>query len=87
MTDKDIAVTWLSEADRKRDLRRQKIANLKWSAYMWWHGFYWYVLHSTRLARPYSRLMCRLNLYRTYHDGRCQWCGKYHGSQTKGVIN
>ncbi len=72
------AVTWASEADRKRDLRRQKIGNIKSSIKMAWHTFYWRTLHLTRLARPYSKIMCHFGLYRKFADGRCMWCGGIH---------
>jgi hypothetical protein len=69
---------WASEADRQKDLRHRKIADIKYSIYMWWHGFYWKVLHLCWLARPYSIAMCRLRLYRKFPDGRCMWCGEKH---------
>lgn len=74
----DRAVTWACEADRKRDLRRRKIAKMKSDIGMWWHGVYWKALHLTRLAKPYSITLCRLNLYRQFPGGRCMWCGETH---------
>ena len=76
MNSQDQYVTWASEADRKKDLRQQKTANIKHSIYMWWYGFYWKVLHLTGLARPYSVAMCKLGWYRRFRDGRCMWCGE-----------
>ncbi len=72
------AVTWASEAARKKDIRYRKISKFKSNLKMIWLGVYWRALHVTRLARPYSKLMCRLNLYRKSLDGRCQWCGRKH---------
>jgi hypothetical protein len=71
-------VTWANESARKRDQRWRRRMQLKADLFMWWHGFYWKVLHVTRLARPYSRAMCRVGLYRKYPDGRCMWCGVNH---------
>lgn len=42
------------------------------------HSIKWRILHLTKLATPYSKLMCKLNLYGFYPDGRCQWCGVDH---------
>lgn len=47
-------------------------------AYMKWHWFYWKILYLLKLARPYSILMCKLNLYKKFLDGRCHWCGNIH---------
>lgn len=71
-------VTYRNEKDRLKDMRFRKIANIKYNLYMRWHRVYWKLLHITLLARPYSKLMCKLGLYRKYADGRCNWCGKIH---------
>ena len=76
--DNDRAVTWASEAARKRDMRWRRRLEMKHAAFMWWHGFYWKILHLTWLARPYSVTMCRIGLYRKSPDGRCMWCGEGH---------
>lgn len=60
------------------DKIRSKYYNLKSALYMKWHAFYWRALYITRLARPYSVAMCRLNLYRKFPGGRCMWCGEKH---------
>lgn len=57
---------------------RRAYGEAKHSVYMKWHAFYWRALHLTGLARPYSIMMCNLRLYRTFRDGRCQWCGIIH---------
>lgn len=72
------AVTWASEAHRKKDMRRQRWVNLKSSLAMWWHGAYWATLHAFGLGRPYSIAMCKAGLYRKFPDGRCMWCGVCH---------
>ena len=72
------AFTYATEKDRRADLRRRKIAHIKQGSFMLWHKFYWSALHLFRLSRPYSVLMCKVNLYRKYLDGRCQWCGTNH---------
>jgi hypothetical protein len=74
----DKVVTWASEEHRKKDLRRQKINDFKFNAFMVWHKVYWKFLHLSGLARPYSVLMCKLNLYRKLPDGQCMWCGVNH---------
>lgn len=73
------AVTWANAKVEKADKRQRFIVEIKCAIYMKWHSFYWKVLHLTRLARPYSKTMCFLNLYRTFPDGRCMWCGNKHG--------
>jgi hypothetical protein len=77
----DRAVTWASEADRQRDLRRRRRAERKHKVFMFAHGVFWKTLHTLWLARPYSIAMCWLNLYRRFPDGRCMWCGSVHISQ------
>lgn len=54
------------------------VNKVKWPAFMFIHKYWWKTLYFIRLARPYSRTMCRLNLYRKYPDGRCMWCGEIH---------
>lgn len=71
----------ITAEQRKIEKRKQRIAQVKSDAFMLWHGFYWRVLHFTKLARPYSRTMCKFNLYRTFSDGRCMWCGNKHNSR------
>lgn len=77
----DQAVTWATEADRKADMRHRRRAEMKFAVYMFAHKVFWRTLHATRLARPYSVAMCRLNLYRRFPDGRCMWCGKMHAGE------
>lgn len=72
------AATWATKADRIKDLRRQKIATFKWNVYMTMHKYFWRFLWATKLAYIYSPLMCKLNLYRKYPDGRCGYCGGSH---------
>lgn len=72
------AVTWKSEKHRLKDIRRRKIAEIKYSVYMFLHKVFWRILHITRLARPYSIFTCFTNMYRRFPDGRCHWCGKNH---------
>jgi hypothetical protein len=72
----DRACTWATDADRRRDQRRQKIARIKAAFFMRCHGVWWRTLHFTRLARPYSIAMCRAGLYRRFPNGRCMWCGE-----------
>lgn len=74
----DQAVTWASESHRRADMRRQKIADFKWSVYMFLHKYWWRTLYLFGVAGIYSVSMCRLNLYRKFPDDRCQWCGKVH---------
>ncbi len=72
----------------KIEKRKQRIANIKHSIYMAAFSAWWRFLHLTRLARPYSVMMCKLNLYRKYADGRCHWCGLNHealADETKEV--
>lgn len=75
----DRPVTWASEKDRRQDMRRRRILDIKRAIDSWFHGAFWKTLHFTRLARPYSVSMCRLRLYRRFPDGRCQWCSVIHG--------
>lgn len=46
----------------------------------WWmmkrHSLFWGFLNLTRLNRPYSKITCRLGIYRKFPDGRCMYCGK-----------
>lgn len=72
------ARTFASEKDRQRDMRRRKIADAKQRAWTFGHKVFWRTMHLTGLARPYSKTMCRLNLYNKFPDGRCQWCGDNH---------
>lgn len=46
---------------------------------MQYNGAFWATLHLLKIARPYSIMMCRLNLYGKFSDGRCRWCGEKHG--------
>lgn len=71
-------VTYRNEKDRIKEMRIRKIRDIKHRIYMSWHGIYWRLLHISLLARPYSILLCKLNIYRKYPDGRCHWCGKIH---------
>jgi hypothetical protein len=57
---------------------RSKWATLKHETYMKLHKNWWGLLHLTRIARPYSVSLCKLNLYRKFPDGRCHWCGEVH---------
>ena len=74
----DRAVEYRNESDRKRDLRRQKIAGIKHAIYIKAHAGFWRTLHAFGIARIYSVIMCKANLYRKYPDGRCHWCGDNH---------
>lgn len=70
------AVTWATENDRKRDMRHRAFVNAKSAIALWWHGVFWKTLWFTRLAKPYSKTMCWLGLYRKFSDGRCMYCGQ-----------
>jgi len=72
----DIAREW--RPTKRELLWRWYVNKVKWPAYMTAHKYWWRTLHFTRLAGPYSRAMCRLNLYRKFPDGRCHWCGGVH---------
>lgn len=72
------AVTWRTEADKRRYLRHQKIVNANFAIKLWWHCIYWRTLHALGIGRTYSKAMCRMNWYRKFPDGRCMWCGKKH---------
>lgn len=39
------------------------------------HGCFWGFMFAIRLGWAYSRLLCRLGLYKKFHDGRCMYCG------------
>jgi hypothetical protein len=62
----------------RHDGKRRFIAKIRYLIHQKQHGLWWKFLWATGLARPYSKAMCRLNLYRRYADGRCQWCGDKH---------
>lgn len=64
---------------RRQYKRRMFIAALKHRVRMFFFSAWWRALHFTKLAWPYSRMLCRLNLYRQFPGGRCQWCGEKHG--------
>ena len=42
------------------------------------HAAFWRTLYFFGVATIYSRTMCKLNLYRKFSDGRCQYCGDSH---------
>lgn len=69
----------MTKEQMKIEKRRRKIAKIKHELYMLWYAAYWRFLHFTRPAGPYSKLMCKFNLYGRFPDGRCQWCGINHG--------
>lgn len=73
----DVAVM-MNETERKRDIRRRKIGQIKYNIWFFFFKAKWRFLHLTRLAGTYSRAMCGLGLYRKFPDGRCQWCGVIH---------
>lgn len=60
---------------------QSRVRKIKFDLGMYCHGIWWRFLHRTRLARPYSRLMCRHGLYKKFMDGRCMWCGEKHNSE------
>lgn len=74
----DQACTLTSE-QRRIEYRKNRIAHVKRLAYMFAHKWFWRALYMVKLARLYSRFMCRHNWYRTFFDGRCMWCGNKHG--------
>ena len=45
---------------------------------MKWHAVYWRTLHVLGIGWAYSRLICKLNWYRKFPDGRCMYCGNKH---------
>ena len=57
------------------------------------HGIFWKVLWFLHIARLYSRMACRLNIYSKFMDGRCMWCGYHHKLHWKieelgvGIVN
>lgn len=57
---------------------KKKYRELKWSSIMKAHACWWKFLWLSKLALPYSRFLCRHNLYRKFPDGRCHWCGNNH---------
>jgi hypothetical protein len=77
----DGAVTWASEAGRKRDMRHRRIATAKSAVKLWSHGVFWRTLFALGLGWHYSRATCRLGLYRKFPDGRCMYCGNVHSKE------
>jgi hypothetical protein len=59
----------------KRDAFWRKYSELKSELFLKIHGIWWGFLWAIKLGKPYSKLICRLNLYRKFPDGRCQYCG------------
>lgn len=41
------------------------------------------LLHKLKLGWKYQKLLCKLNLYTKYTDGRCHYCGGYHPEKFK----
>jgi hypothetical protein len=73
------ASTYKNESDRKRDMRRMKIATLKSSAYMKIHSAWWQSLFFLGLGWKYSKMLCAFGIYKKFPDGRCGYCGNIHG--------
>ena len=68
--------TWANASCSKADIRHRKIQQLKSSVYMFLHACFWRTLWALKLGTPYSKLMCRLELYKKFPDGRCMYCGE-----------
>lgn len=51
---------------------------LRYKIPMHWRRLYWWTLHFTKLARPYSVWLCKRGRYPFFSDGRCMWCGEKH---------
>ena len=60
------------------DKYRRRYREAKSWLYLKWHGFYWGLLWATKLAKPYSKFMCKHNWYGSFPDGRCKYCGDKH---------
>lgn len=68
----------------KRDKTREEWRQRRWKIKMFFIKILWEVLFEIRLAKPYSRMLCRLNLYSKYSlSGRCCYCGIVHGMHWK----
>jgi hypothetical protein len=52
--------------------------NVRYKLDMLVHAAFWRALYFLRVAGVYSMAMCKLNLYRKFPDGRCQYCGSSH---------
>ena len=66
----------LNPRQASKDRLHRKIREFKSAAYLFFHGCFWNTLYFFKVGRIYGRLLCRLNLYRKFHDGRCMWCGE-----------
>lgn len=66
----------------KRDKAHRLWSNFKSSTKLKLHGLWMGFLFKIKLGRAYQKMLCRLNLYRKFPDGRCHWCGKYHDTLT-----
>lgn len=75
--DQDQCASLTPEQVRIDKVRRRR-AEIKSKIRIALRGAFWRVLWFTRLGRPYSKTMCKLNLYEKYPDGRCHWCGNVH---------
>ena len=60
--------------DKKRRRRAEIKSKIKMALFTVW----WRFLHLSGFARPYSKTLCKFNLYRKFPDGRCHWCGNIH---------
>jgi hypothetical protein len=54
---------------------RRGMNHLKRTTKMFLHMIFYRILFAIGLGWPYQRMMCRLNLYRKFPDGRCMFCG------------
>lgn len=60
----------------KNDRIKRKIRDFKSSMGMIFHAIWWRFLWATKLARPYSKFLCRMGWYTQYQKGRCGYCGE-----------
>ena len=73
-----------SNPNWKQDQQRALWRERRWKVRMFIWGIIWKVLFAIRLAKPFSRMLCRLSLYQKYSlGGRCHYCGEVHGMHWK----
>lgn len=75
MTDVMMSNKKITRMDRIKVIIRENIKSV--SSFL--NGVFWQMLWKLRLAKIYSRSLCRFEIYKKYMDGRCMYCGKVHG--------
>lgn len=70
------AGTYKNKSDMLKEIRRRKISDAKSNIRIFFHTIFWRSLWFLGLARIYSRITCRLSIYKKFSDGRCMYCGK-----------